>query len=171
MKIVKKIFSLFKSPVMPKRIVNHEYRRKIAEIENKIASAPGARFGNFLPLKHSFAEGLYIREIFMPKGILLVSRLHKNSYPSFILKGEVVMLTEEGMSHIKAPCYCISPAGTKRVLYMMEDTVWVTVDSNPDNDINVERLENNITCESYSEFDKLDLTRDTKNLFLTGVKS
>ena len=168
--MVKKIFSLFKKPIVPKRVVNLEYRQKIAEIENKIASAKGAMFGNFLPLKHSFAEGLYIREIFMPKGILLVSRLHKNSYPSFILKGEVVMLTEEGMSRIKAPCYTISPAGTKRVLYMMEDTVWVTVDSNPDNSADVEKLEKKLICESYAEFDKLELSAITKNLFLTGAK-
>jgi hypothetical protein len=169
--MMRKVLSVFRRPVLPKRIINHEYRQKITEVENKIAAASGAMFGNFCPLKHSFAEGLYIREIFMPKGTLLVSRLHKNSYPSFILKGEVSMLTEEGMSHVKAPCYIISPAGTKRVLYMIEDTTWVTVDANPDNDVNVEKLERGLICESYAEFDKLPLSDMTKNLFLTGAKS
>ena len=30
-----------------------------------------------LPLKHYFTKGLYCREIFMPKGTLLTSKIHK----------------------------------------------------------------------------------------------
>jgi len=34
------------------------------------------------------------------------------------------VFTEEGVKTITAPCTFISPAGTKRAGYVLEDTVW-----------------------------------------------
>ena len=43
-------------------------RDKIMEIQDKIAQLPGAMFGDCFPLKHKIIDGLYVREIFVPKG-------------------------------------------------------------------------------------------------------
>ncbi len=79
------------------------------------------------PLKHSFGDGCYIREIFMPAGELIVSKIHKKLHPFFVLKGHLSILTEDGMQTIKAPYSGITKPGTKRILYMHEDTVFITV--------------------------------------------
>jgi hypothetical protein len=34
-----------------------------------------------LPIVHRFTPGLYIREIFMPAGALVTSKIHKTEYP------------------------------------------------------------------------------------------
>jgi hypothetical protein len=126
-------------------------RNWIVNLEEKIASLPNARFGDdAFPLVHTFAGGMYIREIFMPKGNLLTSKIHKFDHPYFILKGECSVLTEDGVKRIKAPCYMITPAGTKRVLYIHEDTVWVTVHRT--DGTNIEDVEDDIISKSYEDF-------------------
>ena len=44
-----------------------------------------------MPLNHRLKDGLYTREIFMPKGTLVVSFIHKQSHPSFFLKGLCIL--------------------------------------------------------------------------------
>lgn len=80
------------------------------------------------PLVHRFTPGLYTREIFMPAGSLVTSLIHKTEHPFFILKGRVAVLNEiDGeMLRLKAPYVGITKPGTRRVLYIYEDCVWVT---------------------------------------------
>lgn len=85
------------------------------------------------PLKHTFIPGFYIREIFMPKGVegkvnLITSRVHNTFHPFFVLKGKVAVFSEnDGEQIIEAPYSGITTPNTRRVLKIIEDTVWVTV--------------------------------------------
>jgi hypothetical protein len=79
------------------------------------------------PLKHTFADGLYIREIFMPKGQVITTGIHKKEHPYFIMKGDISVLTENGIERIKAPYTGITKPGTKRLIYTHEDSIWITV--------------------------------------------
>jgi hypothetical protein len=126
-------------------------RSKILGIENVISRLPNARFGDqeFCPLKHTFVDGAYVREIFMPKGLLIVSKLHKITHPYFILKGDVSVLTENGAVRIKAPYSGITKAGTKRILYIHEDTIWVTV--HVTKETNIDKIEEEIIAKSYKD--------------------
>ena len=81
-----------------------------------------------LPVKHDLKDGLYTREIFMPKGTLVVSFIHKQNHPSFFLSGEMSVLNDKGeVERIKAPMKVMTEIGTQRVAYMHEDCVWVCV--------------------------------------------
>ena len=80
------------------------------------------------PVKHHLEDGLYTREIFMPKDSLVVSFIHKQNHPSFFLSGEMSVLTDTGeVKRIKAPMKVMTQTGTQRVAYMHEDCVWVCV--------------------------------------------
>jgi len=105
-----------------------DVHKMMLDVENAIAQLPGAVFGDSgCPLKHSYGDGCYIREIFMRKGMLLTSKIHKKQHPYFVLSGDVSVYSDTGTVRIKAPYYGITEPGTKRVLYTHEDTVWVTV--------------------------------------------
>jgi hypothetical protein len=120
-------------------------------IEEKIAELPGARFGDSAyPLKHSFAEGLYIREIFMPAGEILTSKIHKKSHPAFILRGCCSVFSEKGIMRIRAPFQMITPAGTKRVILIHEDVVWVTVHKTDKTDLL--EIEEEIISKSFDDY-------------------
>ena len=123
---------------------------KMLEVESIIGNLPGARFGDdTCPLKHSFADGLYVREIFMPKGMLITSELHKTSYPYFVLEGDLSVITEDGLVRIKAPYYGITRAGTKRILYIHADTHWITVHAT--NETDPEKMRELLTVKCYDE--------------------
>jgi hypothetical protein len=86
------------------------------------------------PLIHRFTPGLYIREIFMPAGSVLTSRIHKFEHPFVISQGVIsVWSLNEGTVRYKAPHTGITLPGTRRVLLAHEDTIWTTFHLNPDN--------------------------------------
>jgi len=79
------------------------------------------------PLIHRFTPGMYIREIFMPKDTILTTLLHLTTHPFFILKGDVsVWYHDIPVQRYQAPYTGVTQAGTRRMLYTHEDTIWTT---------------------------------------------
>jgi len=80
------------------------------------------------PLKQHLEGGLYTRELFMPAGHVVISMVHKQNHPSFLLKGKVSFLTDEGtVETITAPHLIHTKEGAQRVLLVHEDTQWCCV--------------------------------------------
>lgn len=135
-----------------------ESRNKILDFENLLKNQETAFVGDSVncPLKHSFSDGIYIREIFIPKDVVLTGKIHKHSHPNFLLQGEVEVFTEfNGIEILKAPMSIVSNAGTKRVVKTLTDTIWVTVHANPTNTTDLNKLEKEIIAESYEEYEKI----------------
>ena len=133
-----------------------DFRRGIMQVQENMENHSNGLTGEALekanPLKHSFAEGCYIREIFNPKGELLVTKIHKVSHPFFLLKGDMTILMEDGIKRIRAPHYGITPAGTKRIIYCHEDCVFVTVHATKETDI--EKIEEEVIAKDFDEFEQ-----------------
>jgi hypothetical protein len=133
-------------------ITSSELREGILDIERKITEIPGATFGDDVaPLDHIFGDGLYIRKIVMPAGMLLTSKIHKKDHPYFIMEGLVTVLTDEGETTIKAPFAGMTKAGTKRVIYVHERTVWITVHAI--SKTNLKDIEEEIISKTFDEVD------------------
>jgi hypothetical protein len=87
-----------------------------------------------LPLKHSFAPGVYAREMEIPAGTLLIGKVHKHRHHNFLMKGSIIILTESnGVELLQAPLMIVSKEGTQRIGYAITDTVWTTIHENKDN--------------------------------------
>tara|TARA_R110000765_G_scaffold154768_3_gene257887 strand:+ start:2678 stop:3175 length:498 start_codon:yes stop_codon:yes gene_type:complete len=128
------------------------YKDKITQIEEYLTSvADGVNVvvgdGNELiypdmwEYKHSFADGIYIREMKMKQGQLGFSAIHKHSYGFFLLSGVLASSKEEGVEEFVAPCYIVSPRGAKRVVYAIEDCIITTVHANPTNTQDLKKIE------------------------------
>jgi len=102
---------------------------------------------------HHFCDGIYAREIFIPKGVVLTGKVHKTEHLNIIAKGKIKVLTNKGIKEITAPCTMVSSSGTKRVGHALEDTVWITIHSNIKNIKDLKKLEN-ILIETTSTFKK-----------------
>lgn len=127
-------------------------RGDILELEGALSKVDGAVFGDsaLCPLKHSFADGVYVREIFIPKGTVLTGKIHRHSHPNFLMSGEVIVVTEGGgREHLKAPQSIISEAGTKRAVLALEDTIWVTVHVTDETDL--KKIEDFVIAPSYED--------------------
>lgn len=88
------------------------------------------------PVKHRFTPGLYIREIFMPKGALVSSKIHLTEHPFVVSKGIVQVAMDGGATQrIEAPYTGITKPGTRRVLLIEEDTIWTTFHPTKETDL------------------------------------
>lgn len=124
-------------------------RAGILAVESVMCNMPDVMYGDCLPLKHTFADGMYIREITVPKGMLLVTKIHKLTHPFFLLRGECSILTERGVERIKAPYSGITQAGTKRIVYTHEHTIWTTIHATKETDL--DKIEEDIIAKTYGE--------------------
>ena len=97
-------------------------------------------------LKHSFPDGMYVRQVTMPAGSIVTSRIHKFENPFFILSGCVIVLSEhEGAVTYGTGDSGITKPGTRRFLLNLEDTTWSTVHINPDNSRDTEMITDTLT--------------------------
>ena len=129
-------------------------REKIVELENEI------KFNDKYPkvqieTRHYYAEGLYAREIVIPKGTLLTGKIHLYEHINIISKGDISVLTDDGPKRIKAPCTLISKPGIKRVGFAHEETVWTTIHANPKNLKDADEIEAVLVTNSFEEFEKI----------------
>jgi len=99
-----------------------------------------------LPLEHFICNKTYVRQITLPKDILLTGKVHNFDHTSILSKGEVTIMTDEGTTRIKAPATWLSKAGTKRLIYVHEETIWSTIHQSEHTA--VEDLEKEIVHES-----------------------
>lgn len=130
--------------------IAHNIRDKIMSVEKWISQMPGAKFGDDCgPLRHSFTDDCYIREILMPAGMFISSKIHKTQHPYFVMVGDVSVLTEDGVVRIKAPYAGITEIGTKRILYTHEDTIWITVHVTKEKDL--KKIEEEVIASSFEE--------------------
>tara|TARA_R110002096_G_scaffold26526_3_gene81899 strand:- start:1232 stop:1834 length:603 start_codon:yes stop_codon:yes gene_type:complete len=101
------------------------------------------------PVKHSFADGCYIREIFNPAGELIVTAIHKKEHPFFLMQGEMSILTEDGIKHLKAPHHGITKPGTKRIIYTHTDCIFITVHATEETD--VAKIEEQVIAKDFQD--------------------
>ncbi len=95
-------------------------------------------------VEHYFAEGVYARCFYLPKGVAVSSHIHRKPCVTIIPYGKVRTITtlqnHEQVQEIEGFQIFESPAGMKRALYGLEDTVWVTLHPNPDNETDPEKI-------------------------------
>jgi len=129
-----------------------EFREKITELEEAILSVEGTT-GEVMhkanPVKHTFAGGCYVREIYNPAHELIVTKIHKKEHPFFLMKGEMSILTEEGIQNIKAPYQGVTKPGTKRAIYTHEECIFITVHATENTTI--EDVEDEVVCTKYED--------------------
>lgn len=126
-----------------------DLRQKINELEKAMFQAVEHQI-EIEPVHH-FSHGLYAREITIPKGALLTGKIHRFAHINVISKGDISVLTENGIERIQAPCTIISKPGTKRVGFAHEDTVWTTFHATSETDL--VKLEAELIVKSHEELE------------------
>ena len=145
-----------------------DFRKKINELEEAVVNTEGGMTGKELnrvnPVKHTFAGGCYIREIYNPANELIITKIHKKEHPFFLMKGEMSILTEEGIQNIKAPYQGVTKPGTKRAIYTHEECIFITVHATENTTI--KDVEEEVVCTKYEDLppgvDALEILKQIK---------
>ena len=106
------------------------------------------------PLKHTFADGVYIRQMDMQADSMVVGAIHNHLHVWFLLTGHLMVITEDTTEEFIAPCYVLATPGSKRVIYAMEDSIFVNIHKNPNNIKDIKKLEDDLVSLTFEDYEK-----------------
>jgi len=116
---------------------------------------------HFAPIDEVYGCCTYARQMFIPKGTLIIGKIHRHQHLNFILKGKVSVATEFGKKYMEAPCTFISEIGLKRAVYAEEDTIWTTVHlTKYHGEENLDKIENEVISPNYAEMGLVDSVKE-----------
>ena len=119
----------------------------------------------FTPLQEEFGCCTYARQMFIPKGTLIIGKIHRHSHLNFILKGKVKVSTEFGSKELIAPCSFVSEVGLKRAVLAEEDTIWVTVHLTKfTSEQDLDKMEDELIAPSYDDMGLISSVTDLRRL-------
>jgi hypothetical protein len=105
----------------------------------------------YTPIHEEYGAGTYARQMFIPKGTLIIGKIHRHQHLNFIMQGRVSVATEFGTKFLTAPCVFVSEVGLKRAVYAEEDTIWVTVHQTKfTGEENLDKMEDELIAPDYS---------------------
>lgn len=79
------------------------------------------------PVAHEIGGGMYMRKLFIPKGMLLAGKIHKVDCCNIVAKGDITILTEFGCRRVGEGFAGISKAGTQKIGFAHADTIFINV--------------------------------------------
>lgn len=124
-----------------------EVEKRIYELQNALLDNPNFDPDQQPPLIHHFAPDIYMREIRMPAGDLVIGAKHKTEHFNIIMTGSCLLLVDGELVRVDAPRIIKSAADVKKVLLIEQDMTWVTVHANPTEERNIDNLEDMLTNE------------------------
>lgn len=120
------------------------------QIEAKLLELPQVD----CPVLHHFGPGVYIREVRMPAGSLILGHRHKHKHTNILVSGRLKFLNEGGeVAELVAPAVIVSNPGRK-LAFILEDTVWQNVYATEERDVEkleAELLDKSAAWEEYSD--------------------
>lgn len=129
-----------------------DMRNKVNQLEQMVEQLPQID----CPVRNIFAPNIYAREMTIPAGVVLTGAVHKTCHLSILSKGQVRVVSDEGVIELAAPATLISQPGAKRAIFALSEAVWTTIHATTETDL-----------------DKLvkELTESTADELLGGAKN
>lgn len=135
-----------------------DIREGLLALERYMKSLPGMQL--YCPVNHHFSPGCYAREMSIQRGTVVIGKIHRHAHLNIISKGKIRVVSENGAQVIEAPFSFTSEAGTKRIGYAEEDTVWTTI--HVTNETDLDALEKLCIAETYEELGIMDAVAEQR---------
>jgi hypothetical protein len=121
-------------PLNQRKHVMQQFESRVKEME---VTRP---FDTSTGIKHHFGDGTYGREANVPTGVCMVGSVYKTPQVNVLTKGKCLVITENKLAIMTAPCIFVSDAGTNKVGCVLEDMQWITVMSRDNSCIEPESI-------------------------------
>ena len=100
-------------------------RARIDDLKDRMLALAGEPCD--LRVEHSLLDGIYTRKMFIPKGQIVVGKIHLKPCINVVAKGDITVLTELGCVRLKEGATGISGRGIQKVGLAHEDTIFINV--------------------------------------------
>ena len=84
---------------------------------------------------HRFAPGLYVRELTVPAGCVIVGKVHKHESVNILVKGSALVACDGRVEKVSAPLTFVSGPGRQKAAYVLEDMTWINVHPTQETDL------------------------------------
>lgn len=125
-------------------------REKILALESELSKLPQLP-PEARPVRHIFAPGVYLREIFLPPGACVTGRIHRFDHVCMVLGDLTVYSQDEGLKRISGCETFVSTAGVKRAVVTHMPTWFTTIHPNPTDERDIAKLEAMFTVEDWAQ--------------------
>lgn len=106
-------------------------REQIYRLEAELRALPQAD----VPTDHTFGPGFYARTIHLKAGTTLTGKVHATEHIFIVSAGELLVATEDGQAHIKAPFQMVCRPGLKRAGHALTDVICTNVHITTETDL------------------------------------
>jgi len=105
----------------------------------------------YTDMNEDYGCGMYTRELTVPANISFTGKIHRQSHMTFLMKGELLVVSEEGKKHIKAPYTWVTPKGAKRAFYSITETILTNVHFTKHlGEENLDKMEEEVIAPSFT---------------------
>lgn len=155
--------------IKPLEAITHD---QIEDVERRVIEATmrGDLNEGECELRHTFAPGVYVRELLMPAGNFVIGHEHKTTHVNVVVEGRAYVMMGGKPYLLEAPHTFVSEAGVRKVLYILEDMRFITI--HPTQETEIDKLEEEliVKSDSFKAYES-DLIKFRELLTLTEVKS
>lgn len=127
-----------------------ERRAQVASLEASMHALPD-EVKIECPVTHHFASGMYGREMFIPAGTCVVSKIHRHEHLSILLSGTLTIDTEQGQETLTGPYVFVSRVGAKNVGVALTDVRFLTLHLNLKDETDLVALEAEHIAPSFDD--------------------
>ena len=102
-----------------------------------------------LKVTNTFSEGVYVRELEIPKGTLIEGKRHRKSCINMLIKGKMLISDGKDEYEVTAPFIANADALTKKFGFALEDSIWINIHNTSSTDLDEIEKEMIITESEY----------------------
>ena len=105
---------------------------------------------------HVYTGDVCARTLILPKGSVIVGKMHRHEHLNIISYGHVKVLTFEGSKEYIGHNVFVSPATVKRCVYAVEETCWTVIHAT--------------TADNEEDLEHSEIIKDDSPEFLEKIK-
>ena len=130
-------------------------QKTIVDLQNAMESMPALTTNMREYTDHFFAPGIYLRTLFVPKGHVVVSMIHKHKTLNILLKGKASIITSNGQRMIVSAPFIFTAEPGQKAGYAIEDSWYAAIHPNKDDITDIKQLEKLFMAMTYTELEVL----------------
>jgi len=118
----------------------------------------------FIPdLKSGYC--LYARELKMPKGAIVIGKIHKEQTLNILSQGKISLLKDGKKVYLEAPYTYVSEPGIQKAAYIEEDVTWLNIHiTKHSEESKLPLIEDEVIAKTYTELGLIATEEELKLL-------
>ena len=91
---------------------------------------------SYMNVTHHFSDGLYTKEIPIPKDYMVIQHRHNYSHLSILAKGRVLVHVDDEVKEVVGPACLEIKKGAFHSIKALEDSLWYCIHATDETDLN-----------------------------------